>query len=74
MHNLPFSIRVRGTIESLKNEMEMTKGTKEFLDWSPLIKSLEDAIAEIDESEPEQIDEVDLPVASEEDFEDCEAW
>jgi hypothetical protein len=72
MHNLPFSIRVRGTIESLKNEMEMTKGTEEFLDWSPLIKCLQEALTE--NTEPEQIDDFDQPVQLEEDFEDCEAW
>lgn len=52
--------------------MEMTKGTEEFLDWSPLIKCLQEALTE--NTEPEQIDDFDQSVQLEEDFEDCEAW
>jgi|APGre2960657404_1045060.scaffolds.fasta_scaffold42099_4 hypothetical protein len=73
MHNLPFSIRVRGTIESLKNEMEMTKGTEEFNDWTPLIKSLERVLDETNTQEEPQATEPDF-VAATDDTDDYEAW
>ena len=51
MHNIPFAMRVRGTIESLKEEMASTFGTDEYVDWTALIKSLEETLEEMPEDE-----------------------
>lgn len=66
MHNIPFAMRINGTIESLKLEMETTFGTDEYVDWNPLIKTLEATLAEMPNEElnetlavPEFIEETD---------------
>jgi hypothetical protein len=55
MHNIPFAMRVRGTIESLKEEMASTFGTDEYVDWTALIKSLEETLEEMPEDELNEI-------------------
>jgi hypothetical protein len=55
MHNIPFAMRVRGTIESLKEEMVLTFGTDEYVDWTTLIKSLEQTLEEMSEDELNEI-------------------
>ena len=48
-------MRVRGTIESLKEEMASTFGTDEYVDWTALIKSLEETLEEMPEDELNEI-------------------
>ena len=55
MHNIPFAMRVRGTIETLKEEMASTFGTDEYVDWTALIKSLEETLEEMPEDELNEI-------------------
>lgn len=55
MHNIPFAMRVRGTIESLKEEMVLTFGTDEYVDWTTLIQSLEQTLEEMPEDEFNEI-------------------
>jgi hypothetical protein len=55
MHNIPFAMRVRGTIESLKEEMVLTFGTDEYVDWTTLIQSLEQTLEEMPEDELNEI-------------------
>jgi len=55
MHNIPFAMRVRGTIESLKEEMVLTFGTDEYVDWTTLIKSLEQTLEEMPEDELNEV-------------------
>jgi len=66
MHNIPFAMRVRGTIETLKEEMASTFGTDEYVDWTALIKSLEETLEEMPEDElnevmaaPEYVEDLD---------------
>jgi hypothetical protein len=55
MHNTPFAMRVRGTIESLKEEMVFTLGTDEYVDWNPLIKTLEETLEEMPKEELNEV-------------------
>ena len=55
MHNIPFAMRVRGTIESLKEEMVFTFGTDEYVDWTTLIQSLEQTLEEMPEDELNEV-------------------
>jgi len=55
MHNIPFAMRIRGTIESLKEEMVLTFGTDEYVDWTTLIQSLEQTLEEMPEDELNEI-------------------
>jgi len=55
MHNIPFAMRVRGTIETLKEEMASTFGTDEYVDWTALIQSLEETLEEMPEDELNEI-------------------
>lgn len=55
MHNIPFAMRVRGTIETLKEEMASTFGTDEYVDWTALIKSLEETLEEMPEDELNEV-------------------
>ena len=55
MHNIPFAMRVRGTIETLKEEMASTFGTDEYVDWTTLIQSLEQTLEEMPEDELNEI-------------------
>lgn len=55
MHNIPFAMRVRGTIESLKEEMVLTFGTDEYVDWTTLIQSLEQTLEEMPEDELNEV-------------------
>lgn len=55
MHNIPFAMRVRGTIETLKEEMVLTFGTDEYVDWTTLIKSLEQTLEEMPEDELNEV-------------------
>lgn len=55
MHNIPFAMRVRGTIESLKEEMVLTSGTDEYVDWTTLIQSLEQTLEEMPEDELNEV-------------------
>jgi hypothetical protein len=55
MHNIPFAMRVRGTIETLKEEMVLTFGTDEYVDWTTLIQSLEQTLEEMPEDELNEI-------------------
>lgn len=55
MHNIPFAMRVRGTIESLKEEMVLTFGTDEYVDWTTLIQSLEQTLEEMPDDELNEI-------------------
>ena len=55
MHNIPFAMRVRGTIESLKEEMVLTCGTDEYVDWTTLIQSLEQTLEEMPEDELNEV-------------------
>jgi len=55
MHNIPFAMRVRGTIETLKEEMASTFGTDEYVDWTALIKSLEQTLEEMPEDELNEV-------------------
>ena len=48
-------MRVRGTIESLKEEMVLTFGTDEYVDWTTLIKSLEQTLEEMPEDELNEV-------------------
>lgn len=48
-------MRVRGTIETLKEEMDSTFGTDEYVDWTALIKSLEETLEEMPEDELNEI-------------------
>jgi len=48
-------MRVRGTIESLKEEMVLTFGTDEYVDWTTLIQSLEQTLEEMPEDELNEI-------------------
>jgi hypothetical protein len=53
--------------------MEMTQGTEEFNDWTPLIKSLERVLDETNTQEEPQATEPDF-VAATDDTDDYEAW
>ena len=55
MHNIPFAMRVRGTIETLKEEMVLTFGTDEYVDWTTLIQSLEQTLEEMPDDELNEI-------------------
>jgi hypothetical protein len=55
MHNIPFAMRVRGTIETLKEEMASTFGTDEYVDWTALIQSLEETLEEMPEDELNEV-------------------
>lgn len=55
MHNIPFAMRIRGTIQSLKEEMAITFGTDEYVDWTALIKSLEETLEEMPEDELNEV-------------------
>ena len=55
MHNIPFAIRIRNTIDCLRNEMKDTFGTEEYTDWTNLIKSLEQTLEEMPEDELNEI-------------------
>ena len=55
MHNIPFAMRVRGTIETLKEEMASTFGTDEYVDWTTLIQSLEQTLEEMPEDELNEV-------------------
>lgn len=55
MHNIPFAMRVRGTIETLKEEMASTFGTDEYVDWTALIQSLEQTLEEMPEDELNEV-------------------
>lgn len=55
MHNIPFAMRVRGTIESLKEEMVLTFGTDEYVDWTTLIQSLEQTLEEMPDDELNEV-------------------
>jgi len=55
MHNIPFAMRVRGTIETLKEEMVSTFGTDEYVDWTALIKTLEQTLEEMPENELNEV-------------------
>lgn len=55
MHNIPFAMRIRGTIESLKEEMVLTFGTDEYVDWTTLIQSLEQTLEEMPEDELNEV-------------------
>jgi len=55
MHNIPFAMRVRGTIETLKEEMASTFGTDEYVDWTTLINSLEQTLEEMPEDELNEV-------------------
>jgi hypothetical protein len=55
MHNIPFAMRVRGTIETLKEEMVLTFGTDEYVDWNPLIKTLEETLVDMPEEELNEV-------------------
>jgi len=48
-------MRVRGTIETLKEEMVLTFGTDEYVDWTTLIQSLEQTLEEMPEDELNEI-------------------
>ena len=48
-------MRVRGTIESLKEEMVLTFGTDEYVDWTTIIQSLEQTLEEMPEDELNEI-------------------
>ena len=55
MHNIPFAMRIRGTIESLKEEMVQNFGSDEYVDWTTLIQSLEQTLEEMPEDELNEI-------------------
>jgi len=48
-------MRVRGTIETLKEEMASTFGTDEYVDWTTLINSLEQTLEEMPEDELNEV-------------------
>lgn len=48
-------MRVRGTIETLKEEMVLTFGTDEYVDWNPLIKTLEETLVDMPEEELNEV-------------------
>ena len=48
-------MRVRGTIETLKEEMVLTFGTDEYVDWTTLIQSLEQTLEEMPEDELNEV-------------------
>jgi len=73
MHNIPFAMRVRGTIETLKEEMASTFGTDEYVDWTPLIQSLEETLEEMPEDELNEV--MALPEYTEDmDNDELEIW
>jgi hypothetical protein len=73
MHNIPFAMRVRGTIESLKEEMVLTFGTDEYVDWTTLIQSLEQTLEEMPEDELNEV--MAVPEYSEDmDNDELEIW
>ena len=55
MHNIPFAIRIRNTIDSLRTEMKNTFGTEEYTDWTALIQSLEETLEEMPEDELNEV-------------------
>ncbi len=55
MHNIPFAMRIRGTIESLKEEMVQNFGSDEYVDWTTLIESLEKTLAEMSDEELNEV-------------------
>ena len=73
MHNIPFAMRVRGTIETLKEEMASTFGTDEYGDWTALIKSLEETLEEMPEDELNEIMAVP-EYAEDQDNDELEIW
>ena len=73
MHNIPFAMRVRGTIESLKEEMVLTFGTDEYVDWTTLIQSLEQTLEEMPEDELNEV--MTVPEYTEDlDNDELEIW
>ena len=73
MHNIPFAMRVRGTIETLKEEMASTFGTDEYVDWTTLIESLEKTLAEMSDEELNEV--MDVPDFAEDmDNDELEVW
>lgn len=73
MHNIPFAMRIRGTIESLKEEMVENFGADEYVDWTTLIKSLETTLAEMSEEELNEV--MDVPDFAEDmDNDELEIW
>ena len=66
-------MRVRGTIESLKEEMVLTFGTDEYVDWTTLIQSLEQTLEEMPEDELNEV--MAVPEYSEDmDNDELEIW
>jgi len=66
-------MRVRGTIETLKEEMASTFGTDEYVDWTPLIQSLEETLEEMPEDELNEV--MALPEYTEDmDNDELEIW
>jgi hypothetical protein len=73
MHNIPFAMRIRGTIESLKEEMAQNFGTDEYVDWTTLIESLETTLAEMSDEELNEV--MDVPDFAEDmDNDELEIW
>jgi hypothetical protein len=73
MHNIPFAMRIRGTIESLKEEMAKNFGTDEYVDWTTLIESLETTLAEMSDEELNEV--MDVPDFAEDmDNDELEIW
>ena len=66
-------MRIRGTIESLKEEMVLTFGTDEYVDWTTLIESLEKTLAEMSDEELNEV--MDVPDFAEDmDNDELEVW
>jgi hypothetical protein len=73
MHNIPFAMRIRGTIESLKEEMVQNFGSDEYVDWTTLIESLEKTLAEMSDEELNEV--MDVPDFAEDmDNDELEVW
>jgi len=66
-------MRIRGTIESLKEEMAKNFGTDEYVDWTTLIESLETTLAEMSDEELNEV--MDVPDFAEDmDNDELEIW
>jgi len=66
-------MRIRGTIESLKEEMAQNFGTDEYVDWTTLIESLEKTLAEMSDEELNEV--MDVPDFAEDmDNDELEIW
>ena len=66
-------MRIRGTIESLKEEMAQNFGTDEYVDWTTLIESLETTLAEMSDEELNEV--MDVPDFAEDmDNDELEIW